>query len=274
MRVIKKINNNVAICVDGNEKELIAFGKGIGFPDIPYELEDLSLVSMTFYKIDKSFYNLIAEIPEDILRVASVIVEEVKSKLNCNLNPNLVISLADHINFANIRLKKYKVMKMLFSYDIEKLYPTETELGRFALKVIEKELGYYFPESEITNIAMHFVNAQEETDDEFQGSDIESIINTTIQHVENFLSINIDRKSFKCNRFVMHLRYFIKRIQQNEQFTDENMEIVEAIKVSDPKIYECAKFIGRYIDKKLDSKTNDDELFYLMIHIKRISNNK
>lgn len=32
MKAIKKINNNVAICVDSNNKELIAFGKGIGFP--------------------------------------------------------------------------------------------------------------------------------------------------------------------------------------------------------------------------------------------------
>lgn len=37
MRVIKKINNNVALCLDSDNHELIAFGKGIGFPQIPYE---------------------------------------------------------------------------------------------------------------------------------------------------------------------------------------------------------------------------------------------
>ena len=35
MKVIKKINNNVALCLDGNQRELIAFGKGIGFKPIP-----------------------------------------------------------------------------------------------------------------------------------------------------------------------------------------------------------------------------------------------
>lgn len=274
MRVIKKVNNNVAVCIDGNDKELIAFGKGIGFPAMPYELEDLSLISMTFYRIDKSFYKLMSEIPEDIFHVSAMIVEEAKNTLNCNLNPNLIVSLADHINFAIIRLKKYKVMKMLFSYDIEELYPKETELGRFAVKLIEKELGYYFPESEITNIAIHFVNAQEEIYDEVEGIDVESIINTVVQNVENFLSITIDKKSFKYNRFVMHLRYFIRRVQQKEQFADGNLDILEAMKVSDPKIYECTKFIGNYIDKKLGSETNNDELLYLMIHIKRIINNK
>ncbi len=34
MEVVKKINNNVAECVDNNGKHLIAFGKGIGFPNL------------------------------------------------------------------------------------------------------------------------------------------------------------------------------------------------------------------------------------------------
>ena len=42
MIVLKKINNNVAICRDGNQRELIAIGRGIGFPPTPYELTDLS----------------------------------------------------------------------------------------------------------------------------------------------------------------------------------------------------------------------------------------
>ncbi|MBA1393021.1 hypothetical protein EQ500_03915, partial [Lactobacillus sp. XV13L] len=44
MQVIKKINNNAAICLDQNQDELIAFGKGIGFPKTPYELTDLSKI--------------------------------------------------------------------------------------------------------------------------------------------------------------------------------------------------------------------------------------
>lgn len=49
MKVVKKINNNVAICLDSNNCELVAFGKGIGFPKMPYEIQDLSLIDRTFY---------------------------------------------------------------------------------------------------------------------------------------------------------------------------------------------------------------------------------
>ena len=44
MKVIKKINNNVAICLDNNGKELIAFGNGIGFPKVPYEIHYLNKI--------------------------------------------------------------------------------------------------------------------------------------------------------------------------------------------------------------------------------------
>ena len=66
MQVIKKINNNFAICVDGEGNELIAFGKGIGFPKVPYEIEDLSVINRTFYDIDQKYLELLNELPEKV----------------------------------------------------------------------------------------------------------------------------------------------------------------------------------------------------------------
>ena len=41
MEVYKKINNNVALARDAKGRELVVFGKGIGFASMPYELTDL-----------------------------------------------------------------------------------------------------------------------------------------------------------------------------------------------------------------------------------------
>lgn len=131
MKVIKKINNNVALCLDGNDNELIAFGKGIGFPVA------------------------VQEIPENVFEVAALIVKKAQSEIKSNLNPNLVVGLSDHINFALIRMQNYKEMQMLFSYDVQQLYPRETELGRYAVRLIQEKLNVQLPDSEITNIAMH-----------------------------------------------------------------------------------------------------------------------
>lgn len=273
MKAIKKINNNVVICKDGNNNELIAFGKGIGFPAMPYEILDLSLITMTFYRIESSFYNLMKEIPEDIFEVAAIIVQKAQMTLKCNLNPNLVVGLSDHINFAIMRMKKYKNMKMLFSYDVEHLYPKETDLGRFAVKLIQEKLYVTLPDSEITNIAMHFVNAEEEKEPE-EGPDTEALILQVADKIETFFSISIDRKDFNYNRFAMHLRYYLRRLKDKKQFMDDNTSIIQTMKEKNPRVYECAHMIGSFIDEKLGAKSTEDEILYLMIHIYRIIRTK
>jgi len=273
MKAIKKINNNVAICTDNNNKELIAFGRGIGFPPMPYEIKDLSSISMTFYRIDNRFYNLMEEIPENIFEVTALIVDKARKTLSSPLNPNLLIGLADHINFAIIRLKKYKKMQMLFSYDVEQLYPIETNLGRYAVELVKKRLGAILPESEVTNIAMHFVNAQEEKEPVTEGPDTEALISEVADKIEGFFSINIDRASFNYNRFAMHMRYYLKRIKEETQFMNDNSVILQVMKENNEKVYDCAFMIGNFIDEKLESKTTDDEILYLMMHINWIIKN-
>ena len=273
MKAIKKINNNVVICIDDNKKELIAFGKGIGFPAVPYEIKDLSLISMTFYKMDKSYYKLLEEIPEEVFEVSALIVKKAQRTLNCHLNPNLLPGLADHINFALTRMKKYKKMKMLFSYDIEQLYPQETGLAKYAVKVIQKKLFVKLPDSEVTNIAMHFVNAEEENIMSDSNINNDEIIEKITEEMENGFGVIIDRKGFNYNRLVMHLRYYMKRVEEKKQFIDDNGVLFRAMKEESPQIYDSARRIALIIDQQLDSQSTDDEIFYLMIHIGRIIKN-
>ena len=74
MRVIKNINNNVSLCVDSSGRELIAFGKGIGFKRPPYELS-LEQVDRTFYNIDSIYLSMIGAIPEKIISIAARAVD-------------------------------------------------------------------------------------------------------------------------------------------------------------------------------------------------------
>ena len=48
MEIIKKINNNIALARDAKGREMVVFGKGIGFPATPYTLQDLSKVQRPF----------------------------------------------------------------------------------------------------------------------------------------------------------------------------------------------------------------------------------
>lgn len=55
MRAIQRINHNAAICEDGAGRQLIALGRGIGFGDMPHEV-DLDVITRTFYGIDQSIW--------------------------------------------------------------------------------------------------------------------------------------------------------------------------------------------------------------------------
>ena len=35
MKIIRQINNNAALALDGNGKELVVLGRGVGFPKMP-----------------------------------------------------------------------------------------------------------------------------------------------------------------------------------------------------------------------------------------------
>ena len=56
MEVYKKINNNVALARDAKGRELVVFGKGIGFASMPYELTDLSRIQRTFYDVNEKYF--------------------------------------------------------------------------------------------------------------------------------------------------------------------------------------------------------------------------
>lgn len=42
---------------------------------MPYEITDLSQISMTFYRIDNKLYNFIQEIPENVFEIVALIVK-------------------------------------------------------------------------------------------------------------------------------------------------------------------------------------------------------
>lgn len=106
MKIVKRINTNAAIAITGNKKEIVILGKGVGFPKVPYELTDISVIERTFYDIDPIYINVLANLSNDIVIVCTKIYELAKLKLECELNTNFPIILADHIQFAIERIRK------------------------------------------------------------------------------------------------------------------------------------------------------------------------
>lgn len=269
MKVIKKINNNVALCFDNNDHELIAFGNGIGFPKMPYELTDLSKVERTFYGVDASFITMMETLDEGVFKVCIQIADHARKELDTSLTSNVVFTLADHISFAIERMHKGIDIKMPLYYDLAYLYEKEVAVGKYALKLIRSELHEYLPDNEVYAIALHFINAEEQPGGS-DSYDSDKIIRQVTYMIEGYFEIQLSKEDFNYSRFVSHMQYLLKRKNGNVPISSNNKKLFQEMRESFPQIYGCVKDIEKYFQDRLHWKLSEEELLYLMLHINRL----
>lgn len=270
IKVIKNINNNWVLGIDDNGNELIAYGKGLGFPTMPYMLNDMSKVDRTFYGMDEKYVHQLENIPIDVFNLAAKIADIAKGRIDKNINPNLAFTLADHINFSIERYKKNIKIKMPLIYDIQQLYPTESEIGLFAVKLINRTFHIYLNECEATGIAMNIINAEcsinslDEKDDDL-------IIDEIVLLIESIFKININRDSMNYSRFATHMIYLLKRIDEKKSISSDNIRLLSALNEEYPLASESAYRIKDYLFEKKHRIVSEEEIIYLILHINRLT---
>lgn len=273
MQVIKKLNNNFAICMDKEGKELIAYGKGIGFPKVPYELTDLNQIDRTFYDIDDKYLDLLQELPEKVLDFAAKLVDIAHNELQYELNPNLVMTLADHIHFCIQRARKKIVVQMPLICEIEQSFPKEAKIGKYAVRQMERRFAVQLNENEASGIAISFANARNSAENKADTSIqkwFHEALEDTISIVEDTVGILIERESFNFARYSSHLMYLLKRIDSNQTLDTDNGIMYQSIREEFPEIAECIDKIEAYFEKRFDIQLSKEEKMYLMLHINRI----
>ncbi len=268
MKIIRKINNNAVICLDSLGNELVAIGTGIGFPKVPYVLEDLSKIQRTYFDVNPIYLNLLDEIPQEIFDVATKIVNLYREKVNI-ASSNVVFTLADHINFAIERQRKNIVIEAPLEYDIQQLYEREYEIGIKALKIIYSDLGIKFSRKEAVNIAMHFLNAGVRKKAYFYER-MDWLLNDIVELIGKHFEIYIDKSSINYSRFVSHLQYLLKRNQQNKPISSENLKLFQTITTEYPETYKAVVKIKNYLKEEMELSLNDEELVYLILHVNKL----
>lgn len=273
MQITKKINNNVALGIDAKGKEVVLFGKGIGFPKIPYELKDLTLVSKMFYDVDSQYLPLLTEIDESIIHASSKIVDYVKSRIDFELNPSLTFTLADHINFSIIRLENKIDVTNPLTNDIKYLYKTEMEIGYKGLEIIKNELGIDFPSCEASSIALHIKNAEGLENDMPNTIKTTKVLKEIIRIVEDYSNKTIDQDSLDYSRFIIHLKHFVQHIQKPQHVNASTKKLLETFILQCPETYDCYKKIDEYLKSDLHWDCTEEDELYLMVHLNRLLNN-
>ena len=270
MRIIKKLNNNVAMGRDSKNREVVVFGKGIGFPKMPYELNDLSRIDRSYYDINTSLLPLLDEIDEEIWELTFQIVDKGKIVLETNLKSSFTFVLADHLNFAIQRIKKGMIISNPLQYDIEHLYEKEMELANWAIDLIYKKTRIKLPNAEAANIALHFVEAEEAASQTEKKDDMIWIVEDITKIVEKCLQLKLERKEFNYSRFVTHLQYLIQRRNKERRFHSMNIQFYEEMKEEFPEVYRTSEEIRNYFCKRMGWDLDKEEVLYLMLHVNRL----
>lgn len=269
MKIIKNINNNVCLCIDGTGKQVVAFGKGIGFIKAPSEVP-LSKIERTFYNVDVSYLSFLKELPNNVLEAAIQIIDMVEKDLMISMVPSSIIALADHIYFAMKRKKGDIKLNIAIQQDLFHLYPKQIQEAKKSLAIIKELTGISLPQEEVGLIALHFINLQVTEHESMQYHNKEIIDGCTCI-VEKSYRMKINQNSFNYSRFVTHLEYILHR-DLDVSSLDINQDLFQKLQFEYPEAFQCAKLIKEYFYHEIKITLNEEEILYLMLHINRLCN--
>ena len=267
MKVIRCINNNVAVCLDSSGKELVAFGKGIGFRKPPYEVP-LGKLERTYYGVDSIYLSMINDIPKKILDISDETIDYARVVLDCELSSNIIFTLADHLNFCIERYRKHMNFTLPIVRDIEQLFEKEVSVGQFALKLIRERMNVFLPREEAAYVALHLINYEEKQKNTEPAED--AVIENVTGIIEKEYGIDISRDDFNYSRFVSHMNYLFKRGKHQELMKTDNGRIYQDLVRDYPKTHEVSVRVSEYLEQVMNISLADEEKLCLMLHINRL----
>lgn len=273
MKISRIINNNVISTCDEEGREIVVMGRGVGFKAKEGMTVDESKVEKIFRldsqtSVDK-FKELVVNLPIEHIQVSAEIISYAKSVLNRPINPNVYITLTDHINFALERFKQRMMFSNPLIHEVKRFYHAEYLIGEYAIAMIRRDLGVQLPVDEAASIALHIVNA--EYDAPMRDTiDITNLIQQVTEVVKEYFDIQMDEESLSYERFITHLRFLAQRIFTGEHMEADNLEFQQMIGKMYPEEYVCSQKIQYLVGEKYGHRMTEEEAAYLALHIKRI----
>lgn len=268
MQVVRNINNNVALCLDSQGNELVAFGRGIGFRKPPYEVE-LSRIERTFYGVDPKLISAIEDIPSELVLIADEVVQGFVAQTGKTLNPRVAFTLADHLAFAIQRQHKHLVFEVPVEQDVRDLYADEVAAGHRAVALVRERMREWLPAEEEALVALHLVNAEEGS-----AQDGAPVSREVISHiaaiVEQDMGIAVEKASFDFTRFSSHMQHLIKRSAEGAFLDTKNQQLYQVLVDSYPETFCCVEHICAYLRCVLGRTLPDEERMYLILHVNRL----
>jgi beta-glucoside operon transcriptional antiterminator len=279
-KIHRIINNNSVVAFNGKNEEIILLGCGIGFQKKPGDRIQSKKIEKTFIPLIDDNYRYIEEliksIPFNYFEVVNEIIHLASSELKYDFEDSLFLTLLDHISFAIARYKNKEKIENPLLFEIQKFYPKEYSVAQKCVDIINLKIGVMLDSNEAGYIAFHFVNAMSDVGIGTNKT-IMKILDELLQIVQEYYGIKLNTDSSYYARFITHLKYFLVRVFNNNN--PENKEkgddyVYEVTKEKYKSEYECALKIADYLKNNYSITVLNEEIGYLIIHIKVMINAK
>ncbi|KOC91472.1 PRD domain-containing protein [Winslowiella iniecta] len=271
---VKKSLNNSMLLVDHDQREMILFGKGIGFGTKPGTLVDVAEVEQVFIPLDnlksRHFLSLTDTIPAAFFDATHDIITMAQQHYVEKLNSVLFFTLAEHLYFAVERCKNGSSFANKLSWEVKRYYQREYELGVLAKNSVSQRFNIELPEDEAVNIAFHLINASGDSENSDAHLQVQ-LVNRIAEIVRYKLNKNIDINAINYIRFITHLRYFAERIITKKIAPKNSDDFYHELLKFYPAAMNVSWAIRDYIAEKYQIALPKDELTWLTIHISRLA---
>ncbi|WP_394920789.1 BglG family transcription antiterminator LicT [uncultured Robinsoniella sp.] len=273
--ITKIINNNIVCSVDEDGQEIIIRGLGIGFKQKPHDTipdEKIEKVyKMESPKASGKLQELMAEIPLSYVETCTEIIDYARNTVGKRLNENIYITLTDHISFAIERQRQNMEYRNALLMEIRNFYIQEFQIGCKALEIIKEKLNVELSRDEAGFIALHIVNAELNTD-MCDMVNITEMMQQVLDIVEHYYQMKLDDHSLAYERFITHLKFFGQRLFSDRITKDDDVTFQKMVKKRYKNDYKCAEEIRTFIRKTYKKEITEEEMIFLTIHLRRVSN--
>lgn len=274
--IVKRIiNNNIVLCDNFKGQEIICIGSGLGYYKEKNDQVFPDEVSKKYVLIDnatkRQIITLFEEVPLEIINVTQKIIDMAQQELKASFNVNLVIALADHINFSINQQNEGNINPALVSEEVKRFYKEEYKVGKRAIEMINDDLGIQLDKEEATSIAFHLITATEKRTNA-ESLKIMKGVREIVEIVESELNTKFDEESIDYLRFVIHLKFFMRSVlfEQSKPINESLGALFAQVKTGYDIANICADKIGNYVKGEYDYDLTDEDRLYLIIHLVRL----
>lgn len=271
MEVFKGINNNFALA-RRNGKEVVVAQKGIGFGAFP-KIIDESAVEKVYELSDFKQSIDFSQFSPEVLNYAHEIVQKAERELKLPTTDVLFLNVVDHTNYMLERLSQGISVSAPFQVEIEKFFPKEFALGNWVVTYLSQQTSQEIPRQEAHAYALHFINSQANLGERERVDPYIKIIRDVTNIITYHFQREFSEDSFYYLRFVTHLKYFIARKLSHETKEYRKSDLYQTLRKEYVTEAQCVKKIEAYLTESYGWVLDEEDLLYLSIHIKKISEN-